>query len=48
MEMFLFWFCFGTSGGAIMFAVATGTTITCIMGKQNRPVLCLSLFDVYG
>ncbi len=41
-------FCFGTACGAIMFAVATGTTFSCSLGRLYRPVLSLSFLDVYG
>jgi hypothetical protein len=40
-------FCFGTAYHAIMFVVATGTTISCSLGRQYRPVLSLSFLDVY-
>ncbi len=34
--------------GAIMFEVAASTTISCNLGRLYRPVLSLSIFDVYG
>ncbi len=40
-------FCFGTACGAIMFAVATDTTISCSLGRQYVPVLSLSLLNVF-
>ncbi len=48
MEMFLFQFFFDTACGAIMFAVATGTTISCNLGKQYTSFINLSFSDVYG
>jgi len=48
MGIFLFCLCFGTACGAIMFAVATGTTISFSVGSQYGPVLSLSFFDVIG
>ena len=36
------------SMGAIMFAVATGTTMFCSLDRQYVPVLSLSFYDVYG
>jgi hypothetical protein len=45
---FCFYFDFGMAFGAIMFAVATGTTIFCSLARQYRPLLSLSFFDVYG
>ncbi len=45
--MFLFLFCFGTCG-AIMIAVSTGTTISCSLGRQYRPMLGLSFLFVYA
>ncbi len=33
MEMVWFWFCFGTACCAIMFVVATDTTIFCSLGQ---------------
>jgi hypothetical protein len=47
MEMFLFWFYIGTECGAIMFAMATGTTISCSLGRQYGPVLRLSFLDAF-
>jgi len=41
-------FCFFTACGAIMFAVAMGTTISFCHGSQYGPVLNLYFFDVYG
>jgi hypothetical protein len=46
-ECFCFNFCFGTACGAIMFAVAIGTTISCSLARQYRPVFSLSFLDVY-
>ncbi len=43
MTMFLFWFCFGTTCGAIIFAVATDITILCSLGRQYMPALFVSL-----
>ncbi len=43
--LFLSWFC--TACVAIMFAMAIGTTISCSLGRRYRPVLGLSLSDVY-
>jgi len=37
-ECFCFAFFFGTACGAIMFAVALGTNISCSLGRQYRPV----------
>ncbi len=48
MGMCLFWFCFDTACGAMIFAVATGTTISSSLGRQYRPVLSLSFLDVDG
>jgi hypothetical protein len=45
---FLYDFCFGTAFGAIMFAVVTGTTISCSLGRWYGPVRGLSFLDVYG
>ncbi len=47
-RMFLFCFFFGTACSAILFAVATGTTISSSLGRQYGPVLSLSFLDVYG
>ncbi len=44
MEMF---FCFGTNCGAIVFAVATDTTISCSLGRKYSLVLKLFFFDIY-
>jgi hypothetical protein len=46
--MLLFRSCFVSACGAIMLAAATGTTISCLLGRQYGPVLSLSLLDVYG
>ncbi len=37
MTMHVYWFCFVTACGAIMFAVASDTTIACSLWKQYRP-----------
>jgi len=37
MEMVMFSFCCGTTCGAIMFVVATETTISCNLGRQSEP-----------
>jgi hypothetical protein len=39
---------FGTGCGAVMFAVATGTTIPCSQTRRTRPVLSLSTFDSFA
>jgi hypothetical protein len=44
--MFLFSFSFGTACGAIVFAVATGTTISRSLRRGYIQVLGLSFFDV--
>jgi hypothetical protein len=41
-------FLFGTVCGATMFALATGTTISCSMNRHYGPMLSLSFFGVYG
>jgi hypothetical protein len=46
-ECFCFDFCFGTACGTIILVVATGTTISCSLGKQCEPVLSLSFLDVH-
>ncbi len=33
---------------APIFAVSTGTTISCSLGGKYGPVLCISFFDVYA
>jgi hypothetical protein len=38
----------GTACSAVMFAVATDTTISCTLYRQYGPVLSLSSLDVYG
>jgi hypothetical protein len=45
--MFLFWFLIWYSMWHRYFAVATGTTISCSLGRQYRPVFSLSILDVY-
>ncbi len=45
--MLLFWFCFGAAHGAIIFAVAIGTAISCSLDRQYCSVLSLSFLDVY-
>jgi hypothetical protein len=47
-ECICFAFCHGTSYGAIMFVVATGTTVCCRLGRRYGPELSLSFLDVYG
>jgi hypothetical protein len=42
MGMFFVLFSFGTACGAIMLVAATGTTISCSLGRWYMPVLCLS------
>jgi hypothetical protein len=42
----IFYFSFGRNW-AIMFAVATGTTISCNLRIQYKPVLSLPFLDVY-
>jgi hypothetical protein len=44
MGMFLL----GTKCGAIIFALATDTTISFHLGKQYEPLFCQSFLDVYG
>ncbi len=44
---FEFEFGIGTAFGAIMLAVATGTTISCSLARQYK-VIGLFFFDVYG
>jgi hypothetical protein len=46
-ECFRFDFSFGTACGAIMFAAATGKTISCSFGRRCKTVLSLSFLDVY-
>jgi len=46
MTMFLFWFCFGTVCGAIMFAVAADTIISFSLGRHYRPALIVSLISM--
>jgi len=48
LGMFWFWFCYGTACGAIAFAMATGMTLTCSLGRRYGPILSLSFFDAYG
>jgi hypothetical protein len=45
-QCFCFDFAFGTAFGAIMLAVATGTTISCSLARQYGPVIgLLNKFD---
>ncbi len=46
-DCFCFDFCFGAACHDIVFAMATGTTISCSLGWQYEPVLSLSFLDVY-
>ncbi len=46
-RMFLFCFFFGTACSAILFVVATGTTMSCSLCRQYKPVLRLYFLDVY-
>jgi hypothetical protein len=46
--MFLFCFSFGTACSAIMLAVASGATISCILARLDGAVLSLSFFDVFA
>jgi hypothetical protein len=48
MGMFLFQVSFGTTHGAITFAVGTGTAISSILGRRYWLELSLSLFEVYA
>ncbi len=47
-RMFSFWFCHGAVCGTIMFAVATGTTISCSLGRHYGTELKTSSLDVYA
>jgi hypothetical protein len=46
-QCFCFDFCFGKACGTIMFAVATGATISCSLGRQYGPVPSLSFLDIH-
>jgi len=46
--MFLFWFLIWYSMWYHYFAVVTGTTISCNLGRRYRLVFSLSFLDVYG
>jgi hypothetical protein len=48
MGMFLFCFCFGTTCGIVMLAMATDTSISFSLSRQYGPVLRLSILHVYG
>jgi hypothetical protein len=39
---------FGTACGTIIFAEATGTTISCILGRWYGPLFSLSFLNVYA
>jgi hypothetical protein len=47
-NVFVFIFALVEHVGTIMFAGATGTTISSSLGRQYRPVLSLSFSDIYG
>jgi hypothetical protein len=40
-------FSFGAACGAVMFAVATDTTISCCLGRQYGPLFRPSFLDAY-
>jgi hypothetical protein len=50
----MLWYCFcfyfnsGKQCGTIMFGEATGTTISCCLGRWYGPMLSQSFLDVYG
>ncbi len=46
--MFWFWFLIFVQHVASLFAVATGTTISCSLGRQYGPVFSLSFLNIYG
>jgi hypothetical protein len=46
-EYFCFDFCFGTVCGAIMFAMATGTTFSLSLCSKHGIMFSLSFLDVY-
>jgi hypothetical protein len=42
------YFGFGTACSSVIFAVDTGTTISCSLGRRYRAGLRLSFVDIYG